>query len=162
MEEENKSNPELLYVVRTSKLNFVESVLCAAFFAGACAYVLGPLLEYLTFVQPYMLKIRVCMGAVFTCVFLAILSPFLSYGICQKLYVYDDRLLYRSGFFRRDTQSLPLTRVTGVETSESLWQRAIGTGDIMVMSGSLPRIVFRGVRNPDQTVAYLQKAANIF
>ena len=160
--EENKNSPELLYVVDTSKLNFIESVFCAAFFAGACAYGLGPLLEQLTFVQPYILKIRLCLGAVFSCVFLAILSPFLSYGICQKLYVYDDRLLYRSGFFRRDTQSLPLTRVTGVETSESLWQRAIGTGDIIVMSGSLPRIVFRGARNPDQTAGYLQKMAKIY
>ena len=82
--EENKNSPELLYVVDTSKLNFIESVFCAAFFAGACAYVLGPLLEQLTFVQPYILKIRLCLGAVFSCVFLAILSPFLSYGICQE------------------------------------------------------------------------------
>lgn len=162
-DKEAEAQSELLYVVTASKLNFVESVAYAMFFAGACTFVLGPMLDKLPFIDEVIkFKIRMGAGFVFLCVFMAILSPFLSYGICQKLYVYSDKLLYKAGFFSRGTQTLPLTRVTGVETTESLWQRAIGTGDIIIMSGSLPRIVFRGARVPEKTAEYLQKVAKIF
>jgi uncharacterized membrane protein YdbT with pleckstrin-like domain len=61
-----------------------------------------------------------------------------------------DRLIFRRGFLSRYAREIPLERVNDVTFSQSLFERLIGAGDLLVESaGEHGQTVFADVRAPE-------------
>jgi membrane protein YdbS with pleckstrin-like domain len=59
------------------------------------------------------------------------------------------KLEIRTGIFSKDTKSIPLRHIDNVEISETLKERLIGIGDVLIDSAALDtKMVLNNVRNP--------------
>src|SRR5262245_13277468 len=59
------------------------------------------------------------------------------------------KLEIRTGIFSKDTKSIPLRHIDNVEISETLKERLIGVGDVLIDSAALDtKMVLNNVRNP--------------
>ncbi len=77
--------------------------------------------------------------------------------------VTTDRLIYRSGVVTKHGIEIPLDRVNNVLFSQSLWERILGAGDLVIESaGESGRQAFSDVRKPSavQNEIYRQIEAN--
>jgi uncharacterized membrane protein YdbT with pleckstrin-like domain len=74
-----------------------------------------------------------------------------------------DRLIYRSGVIAKRGTEIPLDRVNTVFFSQSIVERAVGSGDLVIESaGEMGRQDFSNVRKPSavQNEIYKQMEAN--
>jgi uncharacterized membrane protein YdbT with pleckstrin-like domain len=61
----------------------------------------------------------------------------------------NDRLVTRRGIFSRDSREIPLDRVMDLSCHQSLFERVIGAGDLMIESGGeRGQEVFSNFGNP--------------
>lgn len=77
--------------------------------------------------------------------------------------VTSDRLIYRHGVFTKKGIEIPLERVNNVMFSQTLFERALGAGDLVIESaGESGRQAFSDVRKPTavQNEIYRQIEAN--
>ena len=49
--------------------------------------------------------------------------------------VTTDRLIYRSGLFAKQGKEIPLERINDISFKQSIWERLIGAGDLLIESG---------------------------
>jgi uncharacterized membrane protein YdbT with pleckstrin-like domain len=49
--------------------------------------------------------------------------------------VTTDRLIYRSGLFSKQGKEIPLERINDISFKQSIWERLIGAGDLLIESG---------------------------
>lgn len=62
-----------------------------------------------------------------------------------------DRLIFRSGVFGRSGREIPLERVNDLSFHQSLFERVVGTGDLMIESaGRQGQDVFSRLPHPDR------------
>ena len=74
-----------------------------------------------------------------------------------------DRLIFRSGVLAKLSREIPLERLNDVTFSQSLWERLIGAGDLLIESaGERGQSVFENVPHPEavQLEIYRQMEAN--
>jgi uncharacterized membrane protein YdbT with pleckstrin-like domain len=65
--------------------------------------------------------------------------------------VTSDRVIYRSGVFAKSGIEIPLERVNNVLFNQSIFERMLGAGDLMIESGGLEgQQRFTDIKNPDQ------------
>jgi len=65
--------------------------------------------------------------------------------------VTSDRVIYRSGVFAKRGVEIPLERVNNVLFNQSIFERMLGAGDLMIESGGLEgQQRFTDIKNPDQ------------
>lgn len=65
--------------------------------------------------------------------------------------VTSDRVIYRSGVFAKSGIEIPLERVNNVLFSQSIFERMLGLGDLMIESGGeTGQQRFSDIKNPDQ------------
>ncbi|MGA1435870.1 MAG: PH domain-containing protein [Ilumatobacteraceae bacterium] len=65
--------------------------------------------------------------------------------------VTSDRVIFRSGIISRRGVEIPLGRVNNVLFNQSLLERVIGAGDLLIESGGESgQQTFTDVRNPDR------------
>ena len=65
--------------------------------------------------------------------------------------VTSDRVIYRSGVFAKRGIEIPLERVNNVLFSQSIIERMLGAGDLMIESGGMEgQQRFTDIKNPDQ------------
>jgi uncharacterized membrane protein YdbT with pleckstrin-like domain len=75
----------------------------------------------------------------------------------------SDRLIYRSGVLAKSGIEIPLERVNTVHFSQSLFERLVGAGDLVIESGGEQgQQRFTDIRQPDrvQRVIHTQMEAN--
>jgi len=75
----------------------------------------------------------------------------------------SDRVIYRSGVLAKSGIEIPLERVNTVHFSQSLFERMVGAGDLMIESGAEEgQQRFTDIRNPDrvQRQIHAQKEDN--
>jgi membrane protein YdbS with pleckstrin-like domain len=65
----------------------------------------------------------------------------------QKYSVTEWRVMRRDGLLRRRVQHMPYTKVERIEISQSVLQRMVGIGDVVIDTGE-DRITFAAVRRP--------------
>ena len=59
------------------------------------------------------------------------------------------KLEIRTGIFSKDTKNIPLRHIDNVEVSETLKERLIGIGDVLIDSAALDtKMVLNNVKNP--------------
>ncbi|HLF40076.1 MAG TPA: PH domain-containing protein [Acidimicrobiia bacterium] len=78
--------------------------------------------------------------------------------------VTTDRLIFRSGVFSRHGREIPLERVNDLTFHQSLWERIIGAGDLMIESaGEQGQQRFSDIPEPEavQQEIYRQIEANV-
>ncbi len=74
-----------------------------------------------------------------------------------------DRLIFRSGVLAKLSREIPLERLNDVTFTQSLWERIIGAGDLLIESaGERGQSVFENVPRPEavQLEIYRQMEAN--
>src|SRR5919197_1231765 len=74
-----------------------------------------------------------------------------------------DRLIFRSGVLAKLSREIPLERLNDVTFTQSLWERLIGAGDLLIESaGERGQSVFQNVPHPEavQLEIYRQMEAN--
>lgn len=65
--------------------------------------------------------------------------------------VTSDRLIFRTGVFARHGREIPLERVNDITFNQSLWERIIGAGDLMIESaGEQGQQRFTDIPHPEQ------------
>jgi len=77
--------------------------------------------------------------------------------------VTSDRVIHREGFIAKHTMEIPLEAINDVRFSQSVFERIVGAGDLVIQSASeFGRNVFANIRNPEsvQRTIYQQGEAN--
>jgi uncharacterized membrane protein YdbT with pleckstrin-like domain len=63
----------------------------------------------------------------------------------------SDRIIYRSGVFAKSGIEIPLERVNNVLFSQSIFERLLGAGDLMIESGGMEgQQRFSDIKHPDE------------
>jgi len=71
----------------------------------------------------------------------------------------NDKVIYRSGVFRKSGVQIPLERVNSVNFDQNLVERAVGAGDLLIESGGMAGPAsFTDVRHPDKVQIILHDA----
>lgn len=77
--------------------------------------------------------------------------------------VTSDRVIYRSGVVRKHGIEIPLERVNNVSSSQSLFERILSTGNLLIESGGESgQQRFTDIKNPErvQNLIHAQREAN--
>jgi len=77
--------------------------------------------------------------------------------------VTSDRVIHREGFIAKHTMEIPLEAINDVRFSQSVFERIVGAGDLVIQSASeFGRNVFANIRSPEsvQRTIYQQGEAN--
>jgi uncharacterized membrane protein YdbT with pleckstrin-like domain len=77
--------------------------------------------------------------------------------------VTSDRVIHREGFIAKHTMEIPLEAINDVRFSQSLFERMVGAGDLVIQSASeFGRNVFANIRDPEgvQRTIYEQGERN--
>lgn len=77
--------------------------------------------------------------------------------------VTSDRIIHREGFLAKNTMEIPLEAINDIRFQQSLFERMVGAGDLVIQSASeFGRNVFANIRNPEhvQRTIYEQGERN--
>jgi uncharacterized membrane protein YdbT with pleckstrin-like domain len=77
--------------------------------------------------------------------------------------VTSDRIIHREGFIAKRTMEIPLEAINDVRFQQSVFERIVGAGDLVIQSASeFGRNVFANIRNPEsvQRTIYQQSEGN--
>lgn len=77
--------------------------------------------------------------------------------------VTSDRVIHREGFIAKRTMEIPLEAINDVRFHQSIFERIVGAGDLIIQSASeFGRNVFANIRGPEsvQRTIYQQGEAN--
>jgi uncharacterized membrane protein YdbT with pleckstrin-like domain len=77
--------------------------------------------------------------------------------------VTSDRVIHREGFIAKHTMEIPLEAINDVRFSQSIFERMVGAGDLIIQSASeFGRNVFANIRSPEavQRTIYEQGELN--
>ena len=71
----------------------------------------------------------------------------------------SQRVIFRSGVIARTGVEIPLYRVNNINFHQSIFERIIGAGDLLVESGGEDGMeVFDNIRDPEQVQSFIQRA----
>jgi uncharacterized membrane protein YdbT with pleckstrin-like domain len=83
--------------------------------------------------------------------------------VTSNFAVTSDRIIHREGFLAKHTMEIPLEAINDIRFQQSLFERMVGAGDLVIQSASeFGRNVFANVRNPEhvQRTIYEQGERN--
>jgi uncharacterized membrane protein YdbT with pleckstrin-like domain len=127
-------------------------------FALLCAVVLGALLAFGTDVS----WLQVPVGVLILACLLWFAVRYARW-VTTNFVVTSDRLIYRHGVLAKHGIEIPLERVNTVFFRQSIFERMVGSGDLVIESaGEMGRQAFSNVRNPSavQNEVYRQMEDN--
>jgi uncharacterized membrane protein YdbT with pleckstrin-like domain len=71
----------------------------------------------------------------------------------------NQRVIFRAGVIARTGIEIPLYRVNNINFHQSIFERMIGAGDLLIESGGEDGLqVFDNVRDPEQVQSFIQRA----
>ena len=71
----------------------------------------------------------------------------------------NQRVVFRAGVIARTGIEIPLYRVNNINFHQSIFERMIGAGDLLIESGGEDGMqVFDNVRDPEQVQSFIQRA----
>ena len=83
--------------------------------------------------------------------------------VTSNFVITSDRVIYRAGLFAKHGIDIPLERVNSIQMKQSLLERIVGAGDLMIESGAeFGQSRFTDIRNPEnvQKLIYQQMDLN--
>ena len=73
----------------------------------------------------------------------------------------SQRVIFRSGVIARTGVEIPLYRVNNINFHQSIFERMIGAGDLLIESGGEDGMqIFDNVRDPEQVQSFIQRAVH--
>jgi uncharacterized membrane protein YdbT with pleckstrin-like domain len=82
--------------------------------------------------------------------------------LTTNIVVTSDRLIFRSGTFAKSGIEIPIDRVNNVNSKQSVWERLIGSGDLLIESGGEEgQQRFSNIRRPAQVQKIILGRATI-
>ncbi len=70
-----------------------------------------------------------------------------------------QRVIFRAGVIARTGIEIPLYRVNNINFHQSIFERMIGAGDLLIESGGEDGLeVFDNIRDPEQVQSFIQRA----
>ena len=76
--------------------------------------------------------------------------------------VTSDRVIYRSGIIGKSGIEIPLERVNNVNSSQSVFERMVGAGDLMIESGGEEgQQRFTDIRRPERVKQIIHQQINV-
>jgi len=73
----------------------------------------------------------------------------------------SQRVIFRSGVIARTGVEIPLYRVNNINFHQSIFERMIGAGDLLIESGGEDGLsVFDNIRDPEQVQSFIQRAVH--
>ena len=77
--------------------------------------------------------------------------------------VTNDRIIFRQGMVAKSGVEIPLERIMNVNFKQSIWERIIGAGDLLIESGGKDgQSRFSDVRKPELVAKEIHEQANQF
>ena len=77
--------------------------------------------------------------------------------------VTNERLIHRSGFIAKRSMEVPLNRINDVRFNQSVFERMIGAGDLIVESaGERGQEIFDDVRHPEEIQKTIYERAEAY
>jgi uncharacterized membrane protein YdbT with pleckstrin-like domain len=149
---------EIVYDLRPHWWTLVGPILLTAVVA-AVAVAGWAFLPLGGFQQPGRLAIA---GVAVLCLLVLVVPRYLRWATTHFVLT-TDRLIFRSGVLSKLSKEIPLERVNDVTFSQSLWERIIGAGDLLIESaGERGQSVFQDIPKPEavQIEIYRQMEAN--
>jgi len=71
----------------------------------------------------------------------------------------NQRVVFRAGVIARTGIEIPLYRVNNINFHQSIFERMIGAGDLLIESGGEEGLeVFDNIRDPEQVQSFIQRA----
>lgn len=71
----------------------------------------------------------------------------------------NQRVIFRAGVIARTGIEIPLNRVNNINFYQSIFERMIGAGDLLIESGGEEGLqVFDNIRDPEQVQSFIQRA----
>jgi uncharacterized membrane protein YdbT with pleckstrin-like domain len=75
--------------------------------------------------------------------------------------VTNDRVIFRQGMFAKSGVEIPLERIMNVNFKQSIWERMIGAGDLLIESGGKDgQSRFSDIRKPELVAKEIHEQAN--
>lgn len=88
---------------------------------------------------------------VYAALLLAYPVPRLVWWLTSNFAVTSDRLIHREGFIAKRSMEIPLEHINDVRFQQSVFERIIGAGDLVISSASeFGRQVFGDIRDPEE------------
>jgi uncharacterized membrane protein YdbT with pleckstrin-like domain len=73
-----------------------------------------------------------------------------------KITIMDDRLRFERGFFSKSTETIDLEKIQEVRVNQTLWQRMVGIGDLMLeTAGKSSGNGMESIDNPQGVADYI-------
>lgn len=73
----------------------------------------------------------------------------------------SQRVIFRAGVIARTGIEIPLYRVNNINFHQSIFERMIGAGDLLIESGGEDGLsVFDNIRDPEQVQSFIQRAVH--
>jgi uncharacterized membrane protein YdbT with pleckstrin-like domain len=145
---------KVVFDIRPHWLAALPSLLWTLVLAGAWAG--GYSLAKATFDDPTVAQNVVAVVVLIAWVGLA-LVPFLRWRFTMFVLT-SDRLITRSGVLAKHSKEIPLERINDVAFSQSVLERALGAGDLMIESaGERGQTVISNVRKPEEMQLLIYK-----
>jgi uncharacterized membrane protein YdbT with pleckstrin-like domain len=74
----------------------------------------------------------------------------------------SERVMYRTGLFRKSGVEIPLERINNMNFEQSLLERMVGAGDLLIESaGASGQSRFENVNHPDRVANAISRAADL-
>jgi len=75
--------------------------------------------------------------------------------------VTNDRIIFRQGMFAKSGVEIPLERIMNVNFKQSIWERIVGAGDLLIESGGKDgQSRFSDIRKPELVGKEIHEQAN--
>lgn len=139
------------------------SVLVRPALAAALALAAGTALWLLVPAGSWQAPAQALVSLAVLAVLLGWVAPRLLRWLTTHLVLTTDRVIYRSGLVAKHSREIPLERVDNVTFTQSLWERLVGRGDLIIQSaGENGQSHFANIPHPEevQHEIYRQMEAN--
>jgi hypothetical protein len=89
---------------------------------------------------------------------LLVARGFLTWWFTQHV-ITNERLIYRAGIVSKQGKEIPLEVINDVSFNQSVWERMIGSGDLLIESaGELGQSHYRDIPDPEQVQKVIYEA----
>ena len=137
-------------VIKPAAINFIGTFAVSAIVLGVVTFLLLGLSKYIGFflkgssINIISLLVVAAVGLTLA----GIVVPIVENIFTQELEINGREVVYSKGFLTKRTTSIGRNYIFSVEVTQNFYQRLVGTGDILVISGGYAVIHMYGAADP--------------
>lgn len=137
-------------VIKSAAINFLGTFVVSATALGIVTFLLLGLSHYTGYFfkgsSVNLFSLFIVASVILTLA--GIVVPIVENIFTQELEINDHEVIYRKGFLTKRTTSIGRNYIFSVEVTQNCYQRLVGTGNILVISGGYAVIQMYGASDP--------------